>query len=138
MPPPPGLARGGAALHLAMMKRRAAILASLLLTPPRAARAHSELRRAEPPDGAVLPTPPAELRLVFNEAVQVTLFRLLDPAGQPASLRREGDAATAAREHAARPAEPPAQGAWRVEWRAISADGHPIRGTVAFRVEAPR
>jgi methionine-rich copper-binding protein CopC len=120
------------------MKRRAALLATLLLAPPWTARAHSELRRSDPPDGAVLAAPPAELRLVFNEAVQVTLFRLLDPTGQPAALRREGDAATARREHAARPAAPPATGAWQVEWRAISADGHPIRGTVAFRVEAPR
>lgn len=120
------------------MQRRAAILATFLLAQSRTARAHSELRRSDPPDGAVLAASPAQLLLVFNEAVQVTLLRLLDPAGQPAALRRESDAVTAGREHVARPAWPLLAGAWRVEWRAISADGHPIRGAVAFRVEAPR
>ncbi len=109
------------------------LLVLALLAPLRWAEAHSELRRSVPADGAVLSAPPAELRLVFNEPVQVTLVRLMDAEGQSALLRRDGDA-SASREEVAVPAAPLRPGTWRLEWRAISADGHPIRGLVTFRV----
>ena len=99
---------------------------------PAVARAHSELRAAQPADGERLAAPPAELRLRFNEPVQVTLWRLRDAGGGEHMLARPRDAA-ARPEHIARPAALPA-GEYSVEWRAISADGHPIRGTLRFTV----
>ncbi len=110
------------------MLRRA--LPCLLL--PLAARAHSELRAAVPADGARLSVAPAELRLRFNEPVQVTLWRLRDAAGAEHALARPRDASARA-EHVARPPVL-AAGEYSVEWRAISADGHPIRGTLRFAV----
>lgn len=113
----------------------AVLLAGLMFSA--AASAHSELRRADPPHRAVLAAPPAELRLVFNEPVQVTTFRLLDAAGQAHALRRDGDPSPS-REEVAVPATPVPPGSWRIEWRAISTDGHPIRGTVSFRIQGDR
>jgi methionine-rich copper-binding protein CopC len=101
---------------------------------PGPVRAHSELRRAEPAQGAVLAESPTELRLAFNEPVQVTTFRLLDAAGRAVPLRRDGDASPS-REERAVPVAPIPSGPWRIEWRAISADGHPIRGTIQFQVQ---
>lgn len=98
---------------------------------PFAAFAHSELRAAVPADGARVTTP-TELRLRFNEAAQVTLWRLRDAAGAELPLVRPRDAA-ARLEHVARP-PPLAAGEYQVEWRAISADGHPIRGSLRFTV----
>jgi len=98
---------------------------------PAIARAHSELRGTSPADGARGPAP-AELRLRFNEAAQVTLWRLRDAAGAELPLARTRDA-TARVEHIARPAALP-PGDYQVEWRAISADGHPIRGQHRFTV----
>lgn len=105
------------------------VLPCLLL--PGLARAHSELRATSPADGARGPAP-AELRLRFNEAAQVTLWRLRDGSGAELPLARPRDA-TPRIEHSARPpALPP--GEYQVEWRAISADGHPIRGQYRFTV----
>lgn len=110
-------------------------LALLLLAPP--ALAHSELRATEPPEGAALARPPAEIVLRFNESVQVTAFRLHDAEGRALPLRRDGSPAQAAREARAVPPPDLPPGEFRVEWRAISADGHPIGGTLRFRVLRP-
>lgn len=98
---------------------------------PRAALAHSELRGAIPADGARIAAP-AELRLRFNEAAQVTLWQLRDAAGVELSLAWPRDAAARV-EHIARPPVL-AAGEYHVAWRAISADGHPIRGGLRFTV----
>jgi methionine-rich copper-binding protein CopC len=108
----------------------------LALLWPGFAAAHSELRGSLPADGARLSTAPAELILRFNEPVQVTFLRLLDAGDQPIALRRAPDA-TPRREERAVPAAALPPGALRLEWRAISADGHPIRGTLRFTLEAP-
>lgn len=112
------------------------LLALLLLLAPGLAAAHSELRGSTPAEGARLTTAPAEFILRFNEPVQVTFLRLLGPTEQPIALRRANDPAPRREERAA-PAAPLPPGALRLEWRAISADGHPIRGTLRFTLEAP-
>jgi methionine-rich copper-binding protein CopC len=112
-----------------------ALLAALLLLAP-AAGAHSELRATEPPDGARLMAPPPTLVLRFNEPVRVTSLRLVDTTGALIALRREGDAQAASVARAS-PEAPLPPGDYRVEWRAISADGHPIRGILRFSVGVP-
>jgi methionine-rich copper-binding protein CopC len=110
-------------------------LAALLLSPGHA-RAHSELRGSEPAGGARLPSPPAEVVLRFNEAVQLTAVTLRDAAGREMRMVLPRDTTPRAVERLGAP--PLMPGAWRLEWRAISADGHPVRGTVRFTVEPPR
>jgi methionine-rich copper-binding protein CopC len=113
-------------------------LALLLLALPGAARAHSELRATAPAEGATLARAPAEIVLRFNEAVHVTALRLHDAEGRALPLRRDATPAQAAREARALPPPDLPPGEFRVEWRAISADGHPIGGTLRFRVGAAR
>lgn len=112
-------------------------LAALLIFAPGLALAHSELRSSTPAEGARLAAPPAEFLLRFNEPVQVTALRLLDAGGQALPLQRPSEA-TPRREERATPAAPMPPGAYRLEWRAISADGHPIRGTLRFTLETAR
>jgi methionine-rich copper-binding protein CopC len=117
-----------------MMLRRAAFALALLATAP--ALAHSELSASVPADGSRLSAGPAEIVLRFNEMVQLTALTLTDGEGRRLRLSLPRDTTPRAMERIAAP--PLAPGAWRLEWRAISADGHPVRGTVRFAVEVPR
>ncbi|WP_027285586.1 copper resistance CopC family protein [Rubritepida flocculans] len=110
---------------------RRLILLSLLLPWP--ALAHSELRGSVPAPGARLAAPPEEILLRFNERVQVTALRLRDASGRTIALRRQAGAEPA-QEARATPEAPLPPGDFVLEWRAISADGHPIRGAIRFTV----
>lgn len=116
-----------------MIGRRAALAAPLLLAAP--ARAHSELRASEPANGARLAAPPLRVILRFNEAVQLTAVALHDEAGRTTRLPLPRDTTPRAAEQLDTPALAP--GGWRLEWRAISADGHPVRGTIRFTIAPP-
>jgi methionine-rich copper-binding protein CopC len=93
--------------------------------------AHSELRRSDPRDGAQLASPPAAIELVFNEKVQVTAVRLYADDGKEIIMERSPIAERTS-ERRNLPALQP--GAYRIEWRAISADGHPVGGAIRFRI----
>jgi hypothetical protein len=114
--------------------RGALLLLPLLLVSPPAA-AHSELRRSAPAAGAVLMHAPEQIELHFNERVQLTALRLYRAGGEEVSLPRRA-IRTANMEIIAMPPLPP--GAYRAEWRIISADGHPAGGVIPFTIEAPK
>jgi methionine-rich copper-binding protein CopC len=118
-------------------RRGAAALLALTAPGLRAAAAHSLLLGSDPPDGATLTAPPAAITLRFNEPVRLTALRLFAQDGAEWPLRRPRDMAPRA-EHQAAPERDLVPGAWRAVWRAISADGHEIGGTLRFRLEAPR
>jgi methionine-rich copper-binding protein CopC len=116
---------------------RATALALFAAALPGVALAHSELRRSVPPYGSVLAEAPARLELEFNERVQLTALRLRRaPDGAEIALPGPRRAIREAREESV--ALPPlGPGEYRIEWRAISADGHPVGGTIGFRVAPP-
>lgn len=121
-------------------KRRAAAAFAIVLTLAapggvRPAHAHAELRASEPAEGAVLPASPDRVALFFTEPMRVTSLRLLDEAGRERPLRREGARADATAEaRASLPGGPLPPGAYRVEYRGLSSDGHVGGGVVRFRV----
>jgi methionine-rich copper-binding protein CopC len=96
------------------------------------AAAHSELRTSSPANGARLSASPSLLELRFNEKVQVTAVRLFDGAGKELAVTRD----RSLQENAVYSAQPPSMppGSYRIEWRAISADGHPVGGAIRFSV----
>ena len=112
-----------------------AFLLLLLLLASMPAAAHSELRRSVPAAGAVLMHAPEQIELHFNERVQLTALRLYREGGEEVSLPRRA-IRTANMEIIAMPPLPP--GAYRAEWRIISADGHPAGGVIPFTIEAPK
>ena len=115
--------------------RRGAVLLLPLLFASLPAAAHSELRQSVPAAGAVLVHAPEQIELHFNERVQVTALRLFREAGEEVLLPRRS-IRTTSREIIALPPLPP--GAYRAEWRIISADGHPAGGVIPFQIEAPK
>jgi len=115
------------------LTRQALLLLALLLGSLPAA-AHSELRRSVPAAGAVLMQAPEQIELYFNERVQLTALRLYRDGSEEISLPCRA-IRSATTEIIALPPLPP--GAYRAEWRIISADGHPAGGAIPFRIEAP-
>ena len=107
-----------------------ALLLALAQSAP--AFAHASLVRAEPADGAVLAQPPATLRLTFNEPVSPLVIRLIGPGGEVISP-------AVAAENTTVTLTPPRlrQGSYVLSWRVISADGHPVGGSLLFSVGAP-
>jgi methionine-rich copper-binding protein CopC len=98
--------------------------------------AHSELRSSSPANGQRFDAGPGRIELRFTEKVQVTAVRLFDAAGKELALDR--DRSLAERSIYEAPTPQLAPGSYRIEWRAISADGHPVGGAIRFRVgDAP-
>lgn len=119
------------------MRRRAAAAfaaALLLLAAPIEARAHAGLLSSSPAAGDTLREAPRRLALRFSEPVELSSsgVSLLTWDGRtiPLPLGRDGgDVATLAAD--APPLEP---GGYRVRWRTLSADGHPVDGSFVFYV----
>jgi copper transport protein len=104
-----------------------------LLLQTGAAFAHATLVSSDPVDGTVLPAAPSRLALTFNEPVSPLFLRLIDDRGGSLELRyRLADATVVADQLGTI-----AQGTHILSWRVISADGHPVGGSIVFSVGAP-
>jgi copper transport protein len=98
-----------------------------------AASAHASLVSIEPADGSVLAEAPKSVQLRFNEAVAPSVIRLIDAEGrvrEDASVRADGDTiAITLPDHLPR-------GTQFISYRVISADGHPVGGSLVFSIGA--
>ena len=103
----------------------------IALAPASEACAHASLVKATPADGAVMPLPPAALTLTFNEPVSPLVVRLIGPDG--AAL---APIAVTAQDTTVTISAPPAlrRGTHVLSWRVISADGHPVGGSLMFSI----
>lgn len=112
----------------------AAIAALVVALAGTAAFAHASLNSADPADGAVLAAAPQELRLVFSEPVSPLALRLIGPDGGTRALDR-----FELRDRTVVIAVPEklVAGTHVLSWRVVSADGHPVGGSVVFAVGAP-
>src|SRR5260221_1478291 len=97
------------------------------------ASAHASLVKAAPADGAVMPLPPAALTLTFNEPVSPLVVRLIGPDGAPLA-----PIAVTAQDTTVTISAPPGlrRGTHVLSWRVISADGHPVGGSLMFSIGA--
>jgi copper transport protein len=111
----------------------AAMAATLAL--PAAASAHAVLRRSAPLPSNVLNSPPARIRLTYSEAVEprFAIVSVTDAAGRQRSAGPPRRSPTNPDELDI-PLHRLAQGWYLVFWRAISVDGHPVRGAFTFAV----
>lgn len=93
--------------------------------------AHSNAEDTTPANEAVVETVGA-IELRFDDPMRVTAITLNGPEGDVEIERETGmDAVTEFR--ALPPADLP-DGAYTVEWRGLSADGHPMQGSFVFTV----
>jgi copper transport protein len=113
----------------------ALLAAAAALALPAAAWAHAALLRTSPSASGILNSPPARVLLTFSEAVEprFAVISVTDAGGNQETTdspsRSEVDPDTLVV-----PLRRLAQGWYLVYWRAISVDGHPVRGAFTFAV----
>jgi copper transport protein len=98
------------------------------------ASAHASLVFADPRDGTVLAQAPKTVQLRFNESVTAGAVNLIDASG-----KQRADAVVDAKDEAINvtlPADLP-KGTQIVSYRVISADGHPVAGSITFSIGEP-
>lgn len=108
------------------------LLAAAVLLSGAAAYAHSKAPKVTPADGSELAEAPRELTLTFEEAVRLTSLRLYDAEDDEVALPSKRSL-EAVRERRV-PLPPLGAGRYRVEWRVLSADGHPVSGAFHFTI----
>lgn len=99
---------------------------------------HLRLERSDPAAGSVV-APPTALQLWFSQRTELKATRVVLRGAQGDTVR------TGAPERADAPQAPirvPVLGALRdgaytIDWRTMAADGHVVRGSIAFTVKAP-
>ncbi len=109
-----------------------AVLALFLAAPP--AAAHATLVSTDPAEGEVVAETPDVVTFTYDEPVSLTdgSIQVFDAAGEPvdSSATSEDEVVTADL-----PDELSA-GTYVVAWRVVSADGHPISGSLTFSIGA--
>ena len=113
--------------------------AAFVLLWPVVLLAHGALRKSEPANGAVLRVVPRVIRLTFSEPPQLAFTRveLIGPDSARVTLsplRVAAPDSTAV--IVADLLGPVRAGRHRITWQVTSADGHPVRGVITFRIAA--
>jgi methionine-rich copper-binding protein CopC len=97
---------------------------------------HSGLQRTEPPAESKLKRPPSEVKLFFSER--------LEPAYSTVRVKDDNGAQVDRQDAHVDPSnplllratlQPLEQGAYTVNWRVLSVDGHVTEGRFAFQVK---
>jgi copper transport protein len=98
--------------------------------------AHAHLVASSPADGDLLRVAPRSIRLIFSEPVEAALSTIVvvsarDSLGIPVRADSTDARVLLGDPPPLRPAE------YRIDWRTVSADGHPVEGSYRFRVLFP-
>ncbi|ADZ70990.1 CopD family protein [Polymorphum gilvum] len=115
-----------------LARLRFAVLGLLLLV-PELSLAHAQLRASTPAAGSVIAHPPEAVTLDFNEPVAPVVLRWIAPGGGESQVA--GTAANA--RVTVIPPDGLGEGTHLLSWRVVSADGHPVGGTLSFSIGTP-
>ena len=98
-----------------------------------ATRRHLALKRSDPAAGSRLGSSPTRISLWFTEKPQLAFSRI-SLAGRSGAMPLDTIVADTGNALHARIPRPLEAGDWRVLWQTASADGHAIRGEIAFAI----
>lgn len=110
---------------------RTTVAAVALLASATAASAHSRSAATVPADGATVAEVP-QFSIDFDAPMRVTAFQLTS-GDETLEVQRETGMVPVT-EFRAAPAAPLGPGDYRIEWRGLSEDGHPMQGAFSFTV----
>jgi methionine-rich copper-binding protein CopC len=122
------------ALHRRALLVFGALTLAVAASPERGdgAAMHLRLTKSEPAKDGVLATAPTDIKLWYSQKPQLRISRvtLTGPSGEVATgaIVQDSVMLRAPITGAMTP------GAYTVSWLTASSDGHPIRGTIKFRV----
>ncbi|KRF51483.1 hypothetical protein ASG97_06170 [Bacillus sp. Soil745] len=118
-----------------MTKKVPLLLLLLFILFSKQALAHTSLEDSTPKDGEVITEPIQELTLIFATKVeQNSRISVSNSNGEPVKL---GNFVIEEEEMWANFLQPLKNGNYKVDWKIIGADGHPIEGTFSFSVDVP-
>lgn len=112
----------------------AVLMALIVMASTGQAFAHAALIKTDPADGAVLAQAPARFSLNFSEPVSPLVLTLVTPDGTPiplTSFRLSDQTVEIDNPQTLK------SGTHVLSWRVISADGHPVGGSLLFSIGAP-
>lgn len=99
------------------------------------AQAHADLVSSNPTDGATLVSPPRQLTLEFSEAINPDMAKaLLTVTGSGGVETPVSRGARDTMVVMPMPDQGREAGRWRLDYRVVSVDGHPITGSLNFIV----
>jgi copper transport protein len=116
---------------LALMRLLAGLVVLFVFAPVDAAWAHAQLLSTTPAENAVVETAPEQIEFQFNEPVSPLIVTLIGPDG---SSRDMADAASGGATISIDMPSDLAIGTHVLSWRVVSADGHPIGGSLVFSI----
>ncbi|MCO5218603.1 MAG: copper resistance protein CopC [Thermomicrobiales bacterium] len=108
---------------------------ALMTASPHSVSAHAMLLSTEPAEGTILDTAPEQVTLTFSEPVSVVdggtvlYVRGYDPRPLTPAVQDETVTVSLPIDLA--------DGTYALQWRVISADGHPMAGTLMFSIGQP-
>ena len=110
-------------------------LATLMMTAA-AAFAHAKLQTSTPADGSTVTAAPTELRLTYNEPVEVSMSTVRITGPSDAAVATDKITADPASDKTLVQALPKlAPGEYRVQWNTMGHDGHHTKGEIRFTVK---
>ena len=95
--------------------------------------AHSKQETTTPANNTVLYEAPSELVIQFDKPMRITRLALSNQSGNDFEVRR-----TDQMKHVLKlvaQLDPVSKGEYKVDWRGLSEDGHPMKGTFSFAVK---
>ncbi|CAI8736286.1 Copper resistance protein C [Pseudomonas sp. IT-196MI5] len=116
-----------------------ALLSGLLMST--LAQAHPKLLSSSPAEGAT-GAPPDKIELHFSEnlvtqfsGAKLLMTEMAGMAHDPMPIKAKVSGSSDPKTMLITPAAPLTAGTYKVEWRAVSSDTHPITGNVTFKVK---
>lgn len=123
-----------------VMKRLGAwlfIACVLIILIPKSASAHAYIVKSNPAENEALKKAPAVVQIEFDEDIQVSSFNTLyvrDTSGKRVDLKDANIDKKNKKLLEAGLKENLKNGLYSIQWKVISADGHPIQGVIPFRI----